>query len=241
MNLIIDIGNSMAKFVLFEGDEPRKFCYADNETLEGLNRFISDQKPARAILSTVTTLGNEARKRLALLPCPLMELNSKTPIPIQNGYHTPETLGTDRLSAVVGAYTLRPEENILVIDAGTCITYDLIDATGLYRGGNISPGLKMRFAALHQYTNRLPLVSENGEVPLVGFDTETALRSGVINGLHYEVSGYIENLKKSFKPLTLFLTGGDSRQLNQIFNNQFLNDPWLVARGLNRILEYNEK
>lgn len=241
MNLIIDIGNSMAKFVLFEGDEAKKFCYADNETLEGLSRFIATEKPQRAILSTVTALGDEARKRLALLPCPLMELTYQTPIPIRNGYRTPETLGTDRLSAVVGAYTLRPKENILVVDAGTCITYDLIDETGLYHGGNISPGLKMRFAALHQYTNRLPLISENGEVPLVGFDTKTALRSGVINGLRYEVEGYIENLKRQFKQLTLFLTGGDSLQLNKIFNHQFLNDPWLVARGLNRILEYNEK
>lgn len=241
MNLIIDIGNSMAKFVLFEGSEPKRYGYADNETLEGLSRFISTEKPGRAILSTVTALTDEARKRLALLPCPLMELTFKTPIPIRNGYRTPETLGTDRLSAVVGACTLRPEENILVVDAGTCITYDLIDETGLYRGGNISPGLKMRFAALHQYTNRLPLVSENGEVPLVGFDTATALRSGVINGLYYEIKGYIENLKEQFKSLTLLLTGGDGPQINQIFNNQFLNDPWLVARGLNRILEYNEK
>lgn len=240
MNLIIDIGNTTAKFVLFDKDEVIEHCIADNKTLDGLSSFANTHKPAKAILSTVIPLSQEAKRRLALLPCPIINMTYLTPIPIINKYNTPESLGMDRLAAVVGAHALHPNKDVLVIDAGTCITYDFIDKTGCYHGGNISLGLKMRLAALHHYTGKLPIVSEEGQTPTLGCSTETAIRSGVINGLHYEIKGYIDKLSSQYQDLIVLMTGGDALGLDKIFDNIFPTDEWLVAKGLNHILRYNE-
>ena len=166
-------------------------------------------------------------------------LDERVALPVKIGYETPETLGKDRLAAVVGATYLRPGRNILIIDAGTAITYELVEASGLYKGGNISPGMTTRFRALHQFTSRLPLVMETEEIPLVGTSTGMAIRAGVVNGIVYEMDGYIDTLKAKYPDLLVFLTGGHSFYFERRLKNSIFADINLVLIGLNRILEYN--
>ena len=160
-------------------------------------------------------------------------------LPIRIGYETPHTLGRDRIAAVVGAQSLRPGSNILVIDAGTAITYELLEASGLYVGGNISPGMTTRFRALHHFTQKLPLVSEPEEVLLVGVSTESAIQAGVVNGIVLEMDGYIDLLRLKYPGLLVFLTGGHSFYFERRLKNRIFADINLVLIGLNRILEYN--
>jgi type III pantothenate kinase len=127
-----------------------------------------------------------------------------------------------------------------VIDAGTCITYDFIDGQGNYHGGNISPGMEMRFQALHAFTSKLPVVSAEGELPSFGQSTETAIRSGVIRGIEYEISGHIGQLEKKYSRLLVFLTGGNEFSFETNLKSSIFADVFLVLKGLNRILEYNE-
>ena len=138
-----------------------------------------------------------------------------------------------------GANEQFPHRDILVIDAGTCITYEFIDSKGQYHGGNISPGMQLRFKALHQFTGRLPLVDTNGRKLPMGRDTETAIRAGVMKGMEYEISGYIESMKHKYPELLVFLTGGDDFSFDSSVKSIIFADRFLVLKGLNRILNYN--
>jgi type III pantothenate kinase len=170
----------------------------------------------------------------------MMEFTYQTPIPIRNLYRTPQTLGVDRLAAVIAAYTTKPHHPALVIDAGTCITYDFIDEHGQYQGGNISPGMEMRLKALHEFTSKLPKIEVSGETPDYGYSTETAIRSGVIRGIEHEISGYIQHLKKNYPSLLVFLTGGNEFSFDTNLKSGIFADGFLVLKGLNRILDYND-
>ena len=143
------------------------------------------------------------------------------------------------MAAVVAANEQFPGRDILVIDAGTCITYEFIDSQGQYHGGNISPGLQMRFKALHQFTGRLPLVAPQGCTPALGKDTETAMRAGVWKGIEYEISGYITAMKHKYPEVLVFLTGGDDFSFDTNVKSVIFADRFLVLKGLNRILNYN--
>ena len=158
---------------------------------------------------------------------------------LRNFVFLDETLGKDRLAAAVGANYLQPGKDLLVIDAGTAITYELIDASGSYLGGNISPGMTTRFRALNLFTEKLPLVVEQEYIPLVGTDTETAIQAGVVNGIVCEMDGYIEMLRLKYPNLLVFLTGGHSFYFERRLKNSIFADINLVLTGLNRILEYN--
>ena len=162
LNLIIDIGNTKAKIAFFDGGEIVDIVAESNQSLGCLKAFCSKYPVEQGIVATVIDLSEKVLADLAALPFPLLWLNHQTPLPVVNLYETPETLGYDRMAAVVGANELFPHRDILVIDAGTCITYEFIDSKGQYHGGNISPGMQMRFKALHQFTGRLPLVDTNG-------------------------------------------------------------------------------
>ena len=142
---------------------------------------------------------------------------------------------------MIGASSLKPNSDLLIIDAGTCITYEVIDARGNYWGGNIAPGMQMRLRALHEFTARLPLVEAEGEVPGMGYNTETAIRSGVLRGMKYEIEGYIKSMRSKFPHLQVFLTGGDHINFDTNIKNSIFSDRYLVPRGLNKILDYNEK
>jgi type III pantothenate kinase len=169
-----------------------------------------------------------------------MELSALTNIPVTNFYKTPDTLGKDRLAGIVAAHSLYVKENVLVIDAGTCITYDLITTKGEYYGGSISPGLNMRFKALHTFTEKLPLVSLLNFEELIGTDTNTSILSGVINGLIAETDAIIERYKELYSALKIIICGGDAQFLVDRLKNSIFAVPELVLIGLNEILDYNE-
>ena len=152
-----------------------------------------------------------------------------------------EIAGAMKTWAVVGANEQFPGRDILVIDAGTCITYEFVDAAARYHGGNISPGLQMRFKALHQFTGRLPMVALEGRMVPMGKDTDTAIRAGVLKGIEYEISGYITVMKHKYPELLVFLTGGDDFSFDTNLKSIIFADRFLVLKGLNRILNYNVK
>ena len=239
MNLIIDIGNTRAKVVAFEGDKMEEMM-TTNHNLCGVTEFAQRLKCQRGIFSTTAKITDEGHNVLCTLGFPMMRLTGQTPVPVDVKYHTKETLGTDRLAAIVGARTLLPEGDILVIDSGTCLTIDFLDAQNHFIGGNISPGLEMRLRAMHEGTALLPLIGREGDTPELGFDTATALRSGVVWGLKHEIEGYIRQFRKKYPLVSVFLTGGDIKNLGISAKRRIFADDFIVLRGLNTILAYNE-
>ena len=240
MHLIIDIGNTSAKIAVFSQGEMKDMIRCSNQDLKELDAFCQTYHIRKGIWASVISLSEEVQQQLQQLPFSMMEFTYQTPIPIQNLYRTPQTLGVDRLAAVIAAYTIKPHYPALVIDAGTCITYDFIDEHGQYQGGNISPGMEMRFKALHDFTSKLPKVEVSGETPSYGYSTETAIRSGVIRGIEHEISGYIQHLKKNYPSLLVFLTGGNEFSFDTNLKSGIFADGFLVLKGLNRILDYND-
>lgn len=243
MNLIIDIGNTCVKLACFDDENIIECVRVDrSDARSGLLDFCNKYHFKRGIYSTVASLDSTFVSLLDELSFPVMKLVSgKTLVPVKNHYATPLTLGADRLAAVVGANFLRPECNILVIDIGTCITFDFISSKGVYEGGNISLGPTMRFLALHEHTAMLPLIERKGCVKMLGDTTETAIRSGVVQGIKYEIEGYVSAFLEKYPDLFVYLTGGV--HLNLHFSEKmpiFAND-FIVPIGLNRILEYNNE
>lgn len=241
MNLVIDIGNTLAKLVAFDGDTPVDEMRTSNETLEALPAFLQKHPFRQGITGSVIHIPAEAERQIQQAGIPMLRLNASTPIPIHNDYRTPETLGADRLAAAVGAYTLCPGRDVLIIDAGTCLTFDFIDRHGHYRGGSISPGLQMRLKALHAFTSRLPLTDSEGDAPEVGCDTETCIRSGVVQGIKCEIEGRIEQFRTKCPNLLVFLTGGDKFHFDSKIKNLIFADKYIVPRGLNSILTFNNE
>ena len=238
-NLIIDIGNTRAKVFAFEGGKIVDGMTTDHN-LTGVGEFARRTGCQRGIYSCVAHLPEEGRKVLAGLGFPMMELTGQTPVPVQIMYHTTETLGADRIAAIMGARELMPEGDLLVIDTGTCITFDFLDHENHYRGGNISPGLGLRLRAMHEGTALLPLIDREGESPELGYDTATALRSGVVWGMKYEIEGYIRRFRRKYPCVSVFLTGGDVKNLGISVKSRTFADDFIVPRGLNHILEYNK-
>ena len=236
MNLVIDSGNSAAKVGIFEDEKLiEKLTFYSPQELE---RYIQRTDFRNLIISSVRSdaesiakWGSKAEKQFIL--------NEHLPLPVKNLYETPETLGVDRLAGVCGAQQLFPSTHCLVIDAGTCLTYDFLDKNGNYHGGSISPGLQMRFKAVHTFTAKLPLVSATKRVELIGKTTETAIQSGVINGLLMEIEGIVSQYNKKFPGLSVILCGGDAGFFENQLKASIFASPELVLIGLNSILTYN--
>ncbi|MBR3615373.1 MAG: type III pantothenate kinase [Bacteroidaceae bacterium] len=242
MNLIVDIGNNSSKYYLFNGKQLVLHSRRNNGTSGILSEWNKEFEIEKVIVSSVIDLDDAARKEFGILGCPVLWFNSGTPTPLSIDYSTPHTLGSDRLAAATGAWNEAPGHDMLVIDCGSAITIDFVDRCGHYRGGNISPGIKMRLMALHDYTSRLPLIEKEGETPVMGHDTETAIRSGVIRGICHEIEGYITEYREKYGDVLVFLTGGDEKSLKNSIKSSIFADKYLVAKGLNCILQdyYNE-
>jgi len=239
MNLCIDQGNSSTKVGVFDQSElVEYFIFKEFDKAAILNLYDRFDIEA-CILSSVITENLELINDLKNKTRFLIELSYNTPVPIQNQYETPETLGKDRLAAVVGAVFLKPESDILVVDAGTAITYDFIDSNQVYHGGNIAPGLNLRLRSLHEFTQKLPLVEAKIESPLLGNNTQAALISGALHGIVFEIDGYINALKTNYPQLSTFLTGGSTFYFDTKLKNAIFVERNLVLIGLNRILQYN--
>jgi type III pantothenate kinase len=240
MNLILDQGNTLCKIACVDSSD--NFVYfqvVDELTPAFLKECLSTYTPQNAILSTVKTIDNQL---LALLEAELhtfVHLGPDTPLPIRNGYGTPSTLGFDRLAAAVGAWSQQPGKPLIVIDMGTAITYDFVSRDGTFTGGNIAPGMQTRFKSLNQFTGKLPLVEPTQTFEVLGSTTETAIRSGVMQGILFELDGYIDALKLRYPDLFAFLTGGDLFYFDRKLKNGIFVDDKLVLKGLNRILRHN--
>ena len=240
MNLIIDVGNTNVKLAVFENNKlQHKEVIKSSRILSTIKKLIKKYPGLkRAIISSVGRLNesvlNKIRSQIKLLV-----LNSKIKLPFNNQYQTPNTLGVDRIALVSASAMLYPKKNVLIIDAGTCITYDIITKENNYLGGAISPGIALRYQALHNLTANLPLLSIKQPKNLIGSNTNESIHSGVINGVLGEIKGAINDYDKNFKELTVILTGGDAEFLSkQLKSSIFANSNFLLE-GLNYILEHN--
>lgn len=237
MNLCIDIGNTLLKVAIFVSDNQmiQKFTF---ETEQELIEWADSLEFQNAIISSVR--GNE-EDVLAHIPCTKKKVvfNKELKFPIKNLYLTPATLGKDRLASAIGALALFPKQNCLVIDAGTCITYDFITANGEYLGGAISPGMQMRFKALNHFTAKLPLIEQDGKAELIGTSTETSIQSGVVNGIRFEIEKTMEEYQQNYPDLQVILCGGDAHFFESIIKGVIFAFPDLVLFGLNHTLHHN--
>jgi len=241
VNLIVEQGNTNLKVAVFDNEHIVSFLIKDNNDTSWINDIFEQYHPQKGIMSSVIDKNDSLISSLKNQLPHFLWLDEYTPLPISIGYETKNTLGKDRIAATVGANYLQPECNILVIDAGTAITYEVVEASGIYIGGNISPGLTTRFRSLNQFTKQLPLVKEKDDVPAIGTSTESAILAGVVNGIVYEMDGYINMLRVKYGDIFVFLTGGHSFYFERRLKNHTFADANLVLVGLNRILEYNAK
>jgi type III pantothenate kinase len=238
MNLVIDIGNTSAKTALVDNGVviSRERMVAASPEL--VKRFAGGNRIDGAIVSSVGTDPAEIIGWLSSLTPRVHHLTSRSVYPFAIEYDTPDTLGADRLAAAAGAYHHHPGADLLVLDAGSALTVDVVEG-GVYRGGSISPGLAMRFRALHEYTGRLPLVTMRNDFTFPGKTTEDAIAGGVIMGMAYEIIEYIRTFEEKHHYPVAVITGGDGGIFVPLTGNRLLLYPDLVTEGLNFLLEAN--
>ena len=237
--LCIDQGNSNTKIAVFEADHLMEYEAFKDFTVQVIRDILQRFPVDACIISSVADLNAEIIHFLEQKIGYVIVLADKTLIPLENRYSTRATLGKDRSAAIAGAIYLKPGADLLVIDAGTAITYDFVDSKGIFHGGNIAPGLEMRLRALNEYTSKLPLVEAEADVPFLGTDTKTAILSGVVNGIVFEINGYFDRLKFKYPELSIYLTGGSTFYFYSKLKNPIFAEKYLVLIGLNRILLFN--
>lgn len=237
MNLVVDIGNTRCKAAVMEHGSVRASCCAEHPDAEALLRLAAPWPVERAIVSSTRGGQPELLRALRRRIACVVEFTPETPVPLKNDYLTPATLGRDRLAAAVGAAALYPGRNVLVVDFGTAVTFDLVSADATFRGGCISPGLSLRFKALHDYTARLPLAEPCEGECLAGRTTDEAVRHGVMNSLSFETEGYIARVRAQWGDVCVIFTGGDAKFFAKRIKNTIFADCNLVFVGLDRILE----
>jgi len=241
MNLCIDRGNSSTKIAIFKGDDMVESLVQQPEA-EDFMKIIRQYNIQNCVLSDVRGSKVEQLDEIMQVLKVFIELDHNVKVPVKVEYETPETLGKDRLAVVIGAHFELPDKDLLVIDAGTAITYDFITADGTYKGGNIAPGLNMRAKALHEFTGKLPFVlPDESTIDFPGKNTRSAIQSGVLYGLVHEIDGYIDMLMLKYPNLSVFLTGGSVEILENRLKNRIFARKNLVLTGLNQILEYNSR
>ena len=240
MNLIIDVGNSYVKFAVFQQGKlihkiAKELSHFNDTYINIKDKFSNIEKViissvGKLKLSQIETIKNQDN---------VLVLDSEVLLPFENSYKTPKTLGVDRMALVSAAVNQFPNKNVLIIDAGTCITYDFKTSKNQYLGGAISPGIRLRYQSLHNLTANLPLLDSEIPKDIIGQTTSDAIHSGVINGVLKEIDGVIDEYQKKNSDLTVILTGGDANFLsNQLKNSIFANSNFLLE-GLNFILEFN--
>jgi type III pantothenate kinase len=240
MNLAIDIGNTRVKAAVFEEDKLIELFVFDKKIIISQIRKIIKKHPIS--LGIMSNVGSVSAKKMAQLKksFDFMVVSASLKVPFTNLYKTPKTLGVDRIALVAGAVKQFPNKNVLIIDAGTCITFDFIDSKASYLGGAISPGINMRFKALNKFTANLPLITTLQLDDFIGKNTEESIISGVLNGVQNEINGIIEAYREKYFHLTVVLTGGDTNFLSkQLKSSIFANQNFLL-QGLNEILKFNQ-
>lgn len=240
MKLVIDIGNTFTKLALFEQDEIIKIYRFKQFGIEELYEIESDYSNIKSVIVSQVNKFPKALKNYLYKNYHFTVLSAETPIPIINKYKTPETLGNDRIAAVVAGAKLYPNQNVLIIDAGSCITFDFINYKNEYLGGSISPGIEIRFKAMNSFTKNLPLIENKKIDYLIGSTTEESILSGVLNGILNEIDGIISLYKGNYENLTIILSGGDYIYFDKRLKNNIFALPNIVLLGLNVILDFND-
>jgi len=239
MNLAIDIGNSFQKVAVFNNDEIL-FHQSFPAISEKILTSVAALFPVKySILSSVAGVSEHVIKFLNRSTT-MVHYSHHTQLPIKILYKSAETLGLDRIANAVGAATQFPNQNVLSIQAGTCLVFDFVNANGEYLGGSISPGITMRLETLHEKTKNLPqLRVKDTPQTFLGTTSEESILSGVVNGICYEIDGFIEDYKANFENIMVLLTGGDALLLQKLIKNTIFAAPNLVLKGLNEIIKYN--
>ena len=238
--MVIDIGNSFSKVGLFDKNILIEYKEFRLFSVDDIKPFFYSKTITNSIISNVSSYDKKVFEFLNM-NSNLVLFDAEIKLPFKNKYGSVETIGNDRIALVSQASRLYPHKNVLVIDSGSCITYDFLNDKNEYLGGGISPGLNMKLKALNNQTARLPLVKKTQIKYLIGKSTETSILSGVINGTLGEINYIIEEYKKRYKKIVIILTGGD---LNFLFNhikNGILADPKFLLSGLNILIELNKK
>lgn len=240
MNLIVDVGNTRIKLAVFEQSKVERLVITTKEGVVSNIETLLEEFPSlkKAIVSSV---GNFPDVALKLLQNKLevLQLTKNTSVPFTNMYATPKTLGVDRIALVSAAAVQFPDKNVLVLDAGSCITYDFLTSENSYLGGGISPGLQMRYNALHTFTANLPLLSPTLPANTIGDTTESSMHSGVFLGVVNEIDGFITIYREKYPDFTIILTGGDAHLLRDSLKNSIFAIPNFLLEGLDHILEHN--
>ena len=237
----MDIGNTLVKLAVFDGGRIVAQHCVERLHASMLDDLLGGRRAAKAIVASTRGETDDVAETVRSRADYLLEFTSQTAVPIASAYRTPETLGRDRLAAAVGATVLYPGRNVLIVDFGTAVTIDLVTADNTFRGGCISPGMKTRFRALHDYTAKLPLCAPTDGESLQGLTTEEAVRLGVMNSLTFEIEGYISRMREKIDDLCVIFTGGDAKYFAKRIKNTIFANCNLVFCGLERILEYNAR
>jgi len=240
VNLCIDWGNTNVKAAIFDNDTLQKqFIFPSENALEKVTSMINLYHPEHAIICSVAHPSDELENLVRSNIKSTVVLDSYTKLPIHNAYLSADTLGPDRIALVCAAHAMYPDKNNLVISLGTCITYNFVQKTKMFRGGAISPGLQMRLNAMHTFTDKLPEITMGNELVLLGYDTASCMRSGTAFGIQFEIEGMIADYAKQYPDFNAILTGGDAPFFAGKIKSKIFADPDLLLKGLNLILNYN--
>ena len=240
MRLVIDLGNTQIKYYVFENDQIKYSCNVFIDYWKNNLIRIKGDYPLieNCIISDVNGTFTKDLKS-ALTPLPFIFCSIELKIPFKTIYEPKSKLGSDRIALLSACAIEYPNKNILVIDLGSCITYDILDKKGLHHGGVISPGYYMRYKAMHKFSSMLPSLEPNNNFNLLGTNTESAMHVGVSEGINSEIIGLITKYEKKFNPLTVIFTGGDTERLSKPFKNSIFAQPNFLAKGLNYLLVNN--
>ncbi len=238
MNLILDVGNSLLKIALFEKSELiQKLKFSENYK-KNIEDIISNNNVTHSIISNVGRI-DDSIINILKESTNLLLVSNQLKVPFKNLYKSKNTLGQDRIALVSAAAFKFPKENVLIVDVGSCITYDFKNNNNEYLGGGISPGISMRFKSLNTFTSNLPLIDFDSIYQLIGNNTKNSITSGVINGTISEINGIIQQYREEFKNIRIILTGGDSNFLLKRIKNTIFADRNFLLIGLNKLLEDN--
>ncbi len=241
MNLVIDVGNTRIKYAFFRDNQLVEAKYCVDGLSESIGKYRRMGECVNLLLSGSGKISDDLREMLKESVDWSIETSNLMPLPLKIGYATPETLGFDRIAICTGAMVKFPARPLLVIDSGTCITFNYIDAEGTFLGGNISPGVDIRFQSLQYFTAKLPLVAPSFDYGKMGQTTEEAIRNGVMNGMLFEVKNYIHEFMETFKSGRVIVTGGNSVFLEKKLTNEVEFCSVLGFIGLNEILMFAKK
>ena len=236
--LCFDFGNTRLKCAVFNNTEIKEVITLDDDSVTSVENIINQEKPARAILSSVINHNPEIETLLAE-KTNFHKLSDKSKLPFTTPVGKPETIGADRLALVAAAVYFYPKQHNLIIGLGSCITYNFVNTFHEFLGGAISPGLNMRFKAMHQFTAKLPLEKPDSNFPLVGYDTKTNLQSGAILGMAKEMDGIIDEYALRYGNFNVHLTGGDMSFFVPLLKNKIFANPHLIFNGLYALSETN--